>query len=67
MNDATFVRFFQSLTNFNAIFQYLFCRQRTFHQPEGQRLTFQILHHEIVDTVLMSDVIQCADIRMVKR
>ena len=35
-------------------------------QPIGQRLAFEILHHQEVDTVLLADVVQRADVRMVQ-
>ena len=35
--------------------------------PRGQRLAFQVLHHQEVDAVLVADVVQRADVRMVQR
>ena len=39
-------------------------RQRAMGQPIGQRLAFEVLHHQEVDAVLMADVEQRADAGM---
>src|SRR6185503_6028166 len=41
--------------------------QRPFRQSRRQRLTNHVLHHEEVDSVLMSDIVQRADVWMVQR
>lgn len=40
--------------------------QRTFLQAIGQRLSLQILHHEIGRTVVYADVVQSANVRMIE-
>ena len=32
----------------------------------GQCLTFQILHHQVIDAVLLADIVQGADMRMIE-
>jgi hypothetical protein len=42
-------------------------RQGARVQPVGQRRAFDVLHHEVVGTVLVSDVERRADVRMGQR
>src|SRR5216684_3604318 len=44
--------------------QDLLRRERCLLEPMGQRFAFQVLHDEIVDTVLVADVVESADVRM---
>ena len=39
-------------------------RHRSARQPHRQRVAFEILHDEVVDLVLTSDVVQRADVRV---
>ena len=47
-----------------AILQDLVRRERPFLEPMGQRLAFQVLHHQEVDAVLVADIVERADVRM---
>ena len=38
--------------------------QRSLLEPAGECLTFQVLHHQVIDPVLMANVVQRADVRM---
>src|ERR1700736_3436994 len=67
MDDAALVRPLQSLANFDAVFQNLLGRQRTFTQAVGESLAFQKLHDQEIDTILMTDIMQSADVGMVQR
>jgi hypothetical protein len=49
-----------------AVTQDLVDRQRPLGHTLGQRLAFEILHDEEVDTVLMADVVEDADVWMVE-
>ena len=40
--------------------------KRAFLQPLRQRLAFDVLHDEVVQTVLLADVVEGADVRMVE-
>ena len=37
-----------------------------FGQAVSQRLTFQVLHDQVVDAILVADVVQRADVGMVQ-
>ena len=50
-----------------AIAQRLVERQRTFLEPRGQRLAFEMLHHEVVRCRRAADVVDAADVGMVER
>ena len=41
--------------------------KRPFPEMLGKGLSFEVLHHEKVDAVLVSDVVEGADVRMLKR
>ena len=41
-------------------------RERTFLQALRQRLAFHAFHDQIVDAVLMADVVQYTDVRMIQ-
>ena len=47
--------------------EYLLQRERTFDQARTQRLAFQILHHQVADSVLLADVIELADVGVIER
>ena len=65
--DHTFlVRCLQAFADFDPVFQDLRWRKRSLDQPICQSLAFQKLHYEIVHSVLMADVMQSADVRMVE-
>ena len=67
MDYPTLVRFFQSFANLDSQFQNLLERQRALVQSIGQRFAVQKFHHQVVDPVLMSYVVQRADMGMVQR
>ena len=46
--------------------QHLGRRQRTPFQPVGQRLALHVLHDQVVEAVLVADVVEHADVRMVE-
>lgn len=39
--------------------------QRPVPEPLGQRLTLEVLHHEEVDAILVADVVEGADVRVI--
>ncbi len=67
MHNAAAMRFFQSIADFDPVFQNLRDRHRPFSKPIGQGLALQTLHHQVVHTVLMADVVERANIGMVQR
>src|ERR1039458_1417884 len=66
MDHTFFVRCLQAFADFDSAFQTLCWRQRPFDQAICQRLAFQKLHYEIVHSLLMADIMQSADVRMVE-
>jgi hypothetical protein len=42
-------------------------RERPLVDAGGQRLALQILHHHVTGVILIADVVECADVRMVQR
>ena len=66
MNHSATMRFVQRIRDLRAILRYLLQRQPTLLQPLRQRLALHAFHHQIVQTVLTSHVIQHADVRMVQ-
>jgi hypothetical protein len=60
------MRFVQRIRDLPAEFQYLFERQRSRFQALGQSFALQALHHQIIDAVLVPDVVQHANVRMIE-
>ena len=67
MNDALAVRALKSIGDLDTCFQCLIDRKRPAGEPRGQRLALQELHHQKVDAILVSDVVEGADIGMGQR
>ena len=66
VRHALAVRLVQRVGNLDGVLQHLLDRQRTFLQSLRERLAFQILHHQIIDSVLMSCIVKRADMRMIQ-
>ena len=66
MHDAGAVRAIQRVGDLRTVFDDLGQRERAARQPVGQTLPLQHLHHQKADAVLMADVIEGADVRMVE-
>jgi hypothetical protein len=47
--------------------EYLGGGQRALHEPLGERLAFDHLHHQVVGVALAPDVVERADVRVVER
>ncbi len=67
MDNAALMRPFEALADREAILEHLIQRQRTSRQPIGQGLAVETLHHEKIDAVLVADVVERADVRVVQR
>jgi hypothetical protein len=39
-------------------------RQWAFLEPAGQRFAFQVFHHQIVDSILLTDIMERTDVEM---
>ncbi len=64
MHNTMTVGPFQTFANFNSILEQLFRGERSPAQTIGQRLAFQIFHDQIIDSILVADVVQRANVRM---
>src|SRR5437868_1178716 len=58
------MRFIERVSDLNSVLNSLLEWQRTFFQTLLQRFAFEILHHEEIDALVVSHVIQDADVRM---
>ena len=67
MYHVVSVRRFQTLANLHSDLQHLLKRQTAFPQTVGQRLALQIFHDQIADIILLSHVVEMADIGMTQR
>ena len=56
----------QRVGDLDGVAQHLVGRQRPRRQPRGERLAFEILHHQEVGVTLLADVMERADVRMVQ-
>src|ERR1700726_2108880 len=66
MRHALAVRLVQRIGNLDGVLQYLLQRQRAFHESLREGLAFQIFHHEEIDSVLLANVEESADVRMIQ-
>ena len=66
MNDTCFVRPAQRIGDVGAVPQHLISRQWSFRQNVRKRLTLDELHHEVVNSVLVTDIVNRADVRMIE-
>ena len=60
------VRFVERVGELASKFENLFEGERTFFEALRKRLAFEALHDEIVGAVLMADVIENTDVRMIQ-
>ena len=66
MDDPLPVRLVQRIRDLDGDLERLIQRQRALLQPLGQRVALQILHDQEVDPVLLADVMQSANVRVVQ-
>jgi hypothetical protein len=66
MHNTTAMSFFQPMADFSCIFQYLLDRERSLIQTVGEGFAFQVFHNQKIDAVLMTDIVERADVRMVQ-
>src|SRR5271170_5203834 len=64
MDDSLAVGFIQSVGDLRGVAQQLSSWERALRNARGQRLAFQIFHHQVLDAVLIADVVEHADVRM---
>jgi len=66
MNDSRPMRVVQPVGDLDAVFESFAERKRSLGKPLGKRFPIDVLHHEVVDTVLLADVEQSTDVRVVQ-
>ena len=66
MDDAEAVRGVERAGDVDRHAERLAQRQRPARDRVGERLPFEVLHDQVVDAVLMADVVERADVRMVQ-
>jgi hypothetical protein len=65
VNDAAVVRLVERIRDLDAGLKRLSERKRTLHQQIRKRLPLEVFHDQKVGPVLVPDVVQRADVRMV--
>ena len=58
VNDPHSVRLVETVRNLNSVFEHLIERQGTLLQPSRQCLSLDVLHHEVIDAVLLAHVVE---------
>ena len=66
MSDALGVRFLQGVGNLDRVLERLVERDGAGLQPIRERLALQVLHDEVRDAVLFTDVIERANVGMIE-
>src|SRR5215467_14982015 len=66
MNDAAAMRPVERIGDLCAEFQYLLKREWAFLQPFGQRLSLHALHHQKIDAVLLTDIMEHTNVRVIQ-
>ncbi len=67
MRDAEAVRFVQRVGDLHRVLKRPVDREWTLLQVTRQRLTVEILHHEEIDAILLADIVESTNVRMVQR
>ena len=67
MHQPAPMRVIERIGQFGGVAQDIGRRQRPAHEPLSQRLALEILHDEKADAVVLADVVEVADVRMVER
>ncbi len=67
MDDARLVRGCEGVGDLDTVLDCLVERELATRQPPGERLTVQVLHDQELDPVLVADVVQAADVRVIER
>ncbi len=66
MEHPLAMRLVKRVGDFDCIAQDLIYRQKAFLQAGGQGFPFQVLHHQEIDAVLLADIVQGANMRIVQ-
>jgi hypothetical protein len=66
VDNSAAMRLVQGERDLCAVLQDLVKRERPFLQPFGKRFPFNALHNEVVDSVLIADIVQHANVRVIE-
>ena len=66
MDDSLAMRFIKRVRNLDCVLNRLVERERALLQTLGQRLPFEVLHDEEVDSILLTNVVEGTNVRMVE-
>jgi len=66
MDDAAAMRLVQGIDDLDGVRQRLLDRHRPPRETLLQRLTFDVLHHQVLDAILLADVVDRADVWVVE-
>src|ERR1700730_10104312 len=66
MHHVSAMRSLKSTRNLNRDRKRLLQGKRSLRQPRGQRVSFEILHYQVIDAVLMTDVVEDANMGMIR-
>jgi len=66
VNDAAAVGFFEGVRDFDGDFYGFISGERLVCEASVERLAFEVLHDEEVDSILRADVVKDADVRMLQ-
>ncbi len=67
MNNAGGMRRVECVRDLDGVAEDLVDRERAFGQAVSERLTFQKLHYQVAGAVLMPNVVEDADVRVIQR
>lgn len=67
MNYSLLMSLVQRIGNFGGVPQRLVDGERSFLQSLGERFSFEKLHHQIVNTLLFTNIMENTDIRVIER
>jgi hypothetical protein len=67
MHDPRAMRPIERIGDLDRVLKRLFERERAFRESIGKRLTVDVLHHEVVGLIVMPDIVNRADMRMIQR
>ena len=66
MCDTTTMRLVECVCDLRAVLQDLIERDGAFFKAPGKRFTFYAFHHQVIDSILLTDVEQHTDVRMIQ-
>jgi hypothetical protein len=66
VRDSAAMGLVQGAGDLGAVENDLIRRQRAIQQAKGQGFSFEVFHHDEIDIVLAADIVECADVGMIK-